>query len=316
MDRDRLQLATGFVAKLRKAWAMSDSMLCVGIDPDPSRFPSPLQGRSDALFAFCTSIADATAPFACAFKPQIAYFASLGAEDCLEAFMDYLRQKHPGIPTILDAKRGDIGSTAEHYAREAFERYKADAVTVSPYMGTDSIAPYLTYKDRGVIALCRTSNPGGADLQGVRVQIPDTDWQAFPASVQPALHRQLPLYEWVALLAAHRWNRDGQMALVVGATYPRELARVRELAPDLPLLVPGIGAQGGDVAAAVRAGRDDLGWGMMLNASRAILYASDGEDYAEAAARVAKETADLIRQAARGETNHAHSISRGRRDTG
>jgi orotidine-5'-phosphate decarboxylase len=291
-------------------------MLCVGIDPDPARFPKPLQGKADALYDFCIAIVDATAPFACAFKPQIAYFASLGAEACLTALMQYIRQKYPEVPIILDAKRGDIGSTAEHYAREAFERYQADAVTVSPYMGGDSIAPYLAYENRGVIALCRTSNPGGADLQALQVRLPDNLSELIRAR-----HKQvpdpLPLYQIVALLAAHRWNDKGQMALVVGATYPEELALVRALAPDLPLLVPGIGAQGGDVHAAVIAGRQASGWGLMLNASRAILYASAGEDYAEAAAGVAKKTAELIRQtAALGETEHADLIGRGRRDTG
>ena len=206
-------------------------MLCVGIDPDPSRFPSPLKGRSDALFAFCTSIADATAPFACAFKPQIAYFASLGAEDCLEALMDYLRQRHPGIPTILDAKRGDIGATATQYAREVFGRYGADAVTVSPYLGRDSVEPYLEWGDRGVIVLCRTSNPGGSDLQFLNVS-PDGQ----------------PLYLHVAKLAAQQWNSSGQISLVVGATFPEEIAKVRAIIGDMPLLIPGIGAQGAHAA--------------------------------------------------------------------
>ena len=316
MSSDKTSITQGFSAKLQQAWQRSGSMLCVGIDPDPARFPRPLQGKSDALFRCCTAIVDATAPFACAFKPQIAYFASLGAEDCLKALMLYLRERHPAIPLILDAKRGDIGSTAEHYAREAFERYQADAVTVNPYMGGDSIAPYLAYPNRGVIALCRTSNQGGADLQELQVQVPD-DLSTLLATSQGRAAERLPLYQVVALLAAYRWNAAGQMALVVGATYPEELASVRALAPDLPLLVPGIGAQGGDVHAAVKAGRQAKGWGLMLNSSRAILYASAGEDYAEAAARVAKETADLIRQtAALGETEDADPIGRGRRDTG
>ena len=246
-------------------------MLCVGIDPDPSRFPSPLKGRSDALFAFCTSIADATAPFTCAFKPQIAYFASLGAEDCLEALMDYLRQRHPGIPTILDAKRGDIGSTAEHYAKEAFERYQADAITVSPYMGFDSMQPYLAHADKGVIVLCRTSNAGGSDVQFLETG-------------------SRPVYQVVAERARNVWNTSGQMGLVVGATFPQEIAKVREIVGDMPLLIPGIGAQGGDIEATVRAGRTADGTGMMINSSRAILYASDTSDFEQAARRVAEQT--------------------------
>ncbi|NCZ47537.1 MAG: orotidine-5'-phosphate decarboxylase, partial [Betaproteobacteria bacterium] len=270
----------------------------------PKRFPLPLQGKADALYRFCTNIADATAAYACAFKPQIAHFASLAAEECLQALMRYLRERHPTVPIILDAKRGDVGSTAEHYAREAFERYKADAVTVSPYMGSDSIAPYLAYRERGVIVLCRTSNPGAADLQDLQVTLPD-DLHRLPDERIRLLKKarpdgrglQLPLYQLVALLAVHRWDQHQQMALVLGATYPEELARVRELAPDIPLLVPGIGAQGGDVFKAVRAGRDREGRGMILNASRSILYASAEEDYAEAAARVARQTAELIREA-------------------
>jgi len=244
-------------------------MLCVGIDPDPSRFPSPLKGRSDALFAFCTSIADATAPFACAFKPQIAYFASLGAEDCLEALMDYLRQRHPGIPLILDAKRGDIGDTAEMYAREAFDRYGADAVTVNPYLGTDSLEPFFARRDRGTFVLCRTSNAGSGELQA-------------------------QTYETVARRAADDWSKRAGVGLVVGATQPAELRRVREIVGDLPLLVPGVGAQGGDAATVVREGATSDGTGLVVNSSRAILYASSGDDYADAARRATTALRDAL----------------------
>ncbi len=270
-----------FASKMRAAWTRKDSMLCVGLDPAPARFPASLAEGPDRIARFCIAIADATAPYACAFKPQIAYFAAAGAEDQLEAVCAHLRSAHPDIPIILDAKRGDIGATAEQYAREAFERYGADAVTVNPYMGHDSIEPWLEWSDRGVFLLCRTSNPGGDDLQALR------------------LADGVRLYERVAELAAGRWNRNGQLGLVVGATYPAELARVRELAPSLPLLVPGIGAQGGDVEASVRAGRDAQGYGMLVNSSRAILYAGTGEDFAAAAADVARETRDAIRKAGR-----------------
>jgi orotidine-5'-phosphate decarboxylase len=295
----------GFLAKLRNAWKQSGSMLCVGLDPDPQRFPVHLRGRPNAILEFCAGIADATAPFACAFKPQIAYFASAGAEDQLTGLIEHLRTCHPQIPVVLDAKRGDIGSTAEHYAREAFERYRADAVTVSPYMGGDSINPYLAYTGRGVIILCKTSNPGSADLQALNVALatahrPETVPEAVPLPEGGAL------YEYVAHLAATRWNTGGQIGLVVGATFPGELRRVRQIAPDLPLLVPGIGAQGGDINTAVTAGLDPRGLGMMVNSSRAILYASSGEDYAWAAARVAEQTAEAIRRAARRETGHVH----------
>ncbi len=266
-----------FTTKLANAIRQHDSLLCVGLDPDIARFPGVLQGRSDAVFEFCRAIIDATAGYACAFKPQIAYFAALAAEDQLQAICDYLNQHYPDIPIVLDAKRGDIGATAEQYAREAFERYKADAVTVNPYMGFDSIEPYLQWNDKGVIVLCRTSNPGGSDLQSLLV-----DGQ--------------PLYQYVARLVAQQWNRNGQCALVVGATFPEEISEVRKIVGEMPLLVPGIGAQGGDIEATVLAGQTRDGTGMMINSSRAILYAKqvDGEGFADAAARVARETRDAI----------------------
>ncbi len=264
-----------FVTSLEAAWARNDSLLCVGLDPDPAKFPAALQGRSDAIFEFCRVIADATADLACAFKPQIAYFAAHRAEDQLEALIRHIHDKHPDVPVILDAKRGDIGATAEQYAREAFERYGADALTVNPWMGFDSIEPYLAWKDRGVVILCRTSNPGGSDLQFL-----ETGGRK--------------LYQHVAELVATKWNAGGQCALVVGATFPAELAEVRRLVGDMPLLVPGIGAQGGDIEATVSAGRTAAGTGLMINSSRAILYAGKGEDYAAAARRVALETRDAI----------------------
>ena len=264
-----------FVTSLEAAWARNDSLLCVGLDPDPAKFPAALQGRSDAIFEFCRVIADATADLACAFKPQIAYFAAHRAEDQLEALIRHIHDKHPDVPVILDAKRGDIGATAEQYAREAFERYGADALTVNPWMGFDSIEPYLAWKDRGVVILCRTSNPGGSDLQFL-----ETGGRK--------------LYQHVAELVATKWNAGGQCALVVGATFPAELAEVRRLVGDMPLLVPGIGAQGGDIEATVSAGRTAAGTGLMINSSRAILYAGKDEDYANAARRVAQETRDAI----------------------
>ena len=263
-----------FSLSLKRRW-QDAGLLCVGLDPDPARLPADVAHRSDAILAFCTAIVDATADLVCAFKPQIAHFASARAEDQLEALIAHIHSAHPGIPVILDAKRGDIGSTAEHYAREAFERYRADAVTLNPYMGFDSIEPYLAWPDRGVILLCRTSNAGGSDLQAL-----DVGGER--------------LYERVARLAAGAWNASGRLGLVVGATFPAELARVRELAPTLPLLVPGIGAQGGDIAASVRAGRDASGAGMILNSSRAILYAGSGDDFAAAARAAALTTRDAI----------------------
>ena len=272
-----------FMDSLKAVTKERESMLCVGLDPDPSRFPPSIGGRGGAILSFCREIVDATADLVCAFKPQIAYFAAHRAEDQLEQLISHIHQNHPGIPVILDAKRGDIGSTAEQYAIEAFDRYGADAVTVNPYMGFDSIEPYLKYTNKGVIVLCRTSNPGGSDLQFLKV----TDGTESGPE---------PLYERVAKLATTHWNKTGQIGLVVGATFPEEIARVREIVGDMPLLIPGIGAQGGDIDATVKAGK---GANMMINSSRAILYASKDNDFAKAARTVAIETRDALRAAAK-----------------
>jgi orotidine-5'-phosphate decarboxylase len=270
-----------FTATLLAAEARHRSMLCVGLDPEPAKFPGAWKGDAGRIGEFCAAIVDATKDLVCAYKPQVAYFAAHRAEAQLEALCAHIRRVAPGVPVILDAKRGDIGSTAEQYAREAFERYQADAVTLSPFMGFDSVEPFLRHAGKGVILLCRTSNPGGDDLQ---------------AQVLEGGER---VYERIARLAAGPWNRNGQVGLVVGATYPAEVARVRELAPTLPLLIPGVGAQGGDAAATVRAGwRGTLGPGggwvstgpIIVNSSRAVLYASAGADFAQAARRVAEAT--------------------------
>ena len=272
-----------FNQQLQSAWASQGSMLCVGFDPDPKRLPPSLQGKPEGIFEFCREIADATADLVCAFKPQFAYFASQRAEVQLEKLIQHLKDKYPHIPVILDSKRGDIGSTADHYAMEDFDRYGADAVTVSPYMGFDTIEPYLKHVGKGVIVLCRTSNPGGSDLQFLNVS-PDGQ----------------PLYLHVAKLAAQKWNSSGQISLVVGATFPEEIAKVRAIIGDMPLLIPGIGAQGGDIDATVKAGAipNKPGTGMIINSSRAILYASSGSDFAEAARTVALNTRDALRAAA------------------
>jgi len=271
-----------FNQQLQSAWASQGSMLCVGFDPDPKRLPPVLQGKTEAIFEFCRDIADATADLVCAFKPQFAYFASQRAEAQLEKLISHLKDKYPHIPVILDSKRGDIGSTADHYALEAFERYGADAITVNPYMGFDTIEPYLKYPGKGVIVLCRTSNPGGSDLQFLNVS-PNGQ----------------PLYLHVAKLAASQWNSSGQISLVVGATFPDEIAKVRAIVGEMPLLIPGIGAQGGDIQATVKAGSipNKPGTGMIINSSRAILYASSGNDFAQAARQVAQCTRDALRAA-------------------
>lgn len=270
-----------FLEMLQAAQRRNASMLCVGLDPEPSRFPAALRGDAARIYDFCARIVDATGDLAIAFKPQIAYFAAHRAEEQLERLMRHMKAAFPHVPVILDAKRGDIGSTAEQYAREAFERYGADAVTLSPFMGFDSVQPYLKYEGKGAFLLCRTSNPGGDDLQNQRL-----------ASVEG----QPLLYEHVARLAQGPWNLNGQLGLVVGATYPAEIERVRAIAPTLPLLIPGVGAQGGDAVATVRAGWR-AGAPIIVNSSRAILYASGGDDFADAARREAMRTRAVLEAA-------------------
>jgi orotidine-5'-phosphate decarboxylase len=276
-----------FLEQLQGAERQNGSLLCVGLDPEPSKFPASLKGDASKIYDFCAQIVDATADLAISFKPQIAYFAAHRAEDQLEKLMEHMRRNAPHVPVILDAKRGDIGSTAEQYAKEAFERYGADAVTLSPFMGFDSVQPYLQYHGKGAFLLCRTSNPGGDDLQNQRL-----------ASVEG----QPLLYEHVAKLAQGPWNLNGQLGLVVGATYPTEIERVRSLAPTLPLLIPGVGAQGGDAVATIKAGyRQSNGattGAVIVNSSRAILYASSGDDFAQAARKEAMRTRDVLKAAA------------------
>jgi orotidine-5'-phosphate decarboxylase len=278
-----------FLEQLQGAERQNGSLLCVGLDPEPSKFPAGLKGDAGKIYDFCAKMVDATADLAISFKPQIAYFAAHRAEDQLEKLMAHMRRNAPHVPVILDAKRGDIGATAEQYAIEAFERYGADAVTLSPFMGFDSVQPYLKHHDKGAFLLCRTSNPGGDDLQNQRL-----------ASVagQPLL------YEHIAKLAQGPWNLNGQLGLVVGATYPAEIERVRSLAPTLPLLIPGVGAQGGDAVATIKAGyRQSQGLttgAVIVSSSRAILYASSGDDFVQAARNEAMRTRDVLRAAAQG----------------
>jgi orotidine-5'-phosphate decarboxylase len=272
-----------FLDMLGAAERQNHSMLCVGLDPEPARFPARFQGDAGKIYDFCAAIVEATADLVIAFKPQIAYFAAHRAEDQLERLMAHMRRTAPQVPIILDAKRGDIGSTAEQYAKEAFERYGADAVTLSPFMGFDSVAPYLKYEGKGAFLLCRTSNPGGDDFQNQRLASVDG---------QPLL------YEHIARLAQGPWNLNGQLGLVVGATYPAEIERVRQVAPSAPLLIPGVGAQGGDAVATVKAGWRP-GAPIVVNSSRAILYASGAEDFAQAARNEALKTREVLESARR-----------------
>ena len=268
-----------FIEKLRNRWRQADSLVCVGLDPDPAKFPDKFApGKSadgeDALFSFCRDIVDATAQFACAFKPQIAYFAAHdGGEAALRRLIAHIDATHPDVPVILDAKRGDIGSTAQFYAAEAFDRYGADAVTANPYLGRDSVEPFLARKDKGVVILCRTSNAGARDFQDLDVG-------------------GAKLYQHVARTVAREWNGNGNCLLVVGATYPAELADVRAIVGTMPLLVPGVGAQGGDVEAVVRNGCTKEKTGLVISSSRAILYAGGGSDFANRA----RDAADALRR--------------------
>ena len=264
-----------FTTSLKNRWRDADSLVCVGLDPEPSKFPARFVNDSDAIFNFCHDIVDATAEFVCCFKPQIAHFSALAAEGALQRLIAHIHATHPGIPVILDAKRGDIGSTAQHYATEAFDRYGADAVTANPYLGRDSLQPFLDRADKGVVILCRTSNTGAGDLQDLLVD-------------------GRPLYQHVAEKIARDWNGNENCALVVGATWPVQLREVRAIVGDMPLLVPGVGAQGGDVEAVVANAKTADGTGLVVSSSRAILYASDGDDFANAAGHAAKALRDEI----------------------
>ncbi len=264
-----------FIQRLQQAWTAGKTLLCVGLDPDPAKLPKHVAGADYPIFEFGRAIVDATADLVCAFKPQIAYYAAARAEDQLEMTLDHIRRNHPGIPVILDAKRGDIGSTAQMYAKEAFERYQADALTVSPYLGFDSLAPYLAFADKGVIILCRTSNAGARDVQDIS-------------------SNGRKLYQIIAEKAAREWNANANVLLVVGATYPEELAEIRAIVGDMPLLVPGVGAQGGDVAAVIANGASADGTGLIISTSRAVLYAGSGTDYADAARAAALQLRDEI----------------------
>jgi orotidine-5'-phosphate decarboxylase len=266
-----------FIKAIESAWQKNGSLVCVGLDPDISKIPAHLHNLETPLFEFNKAIVDATADLVCAFKPQIAFYSASRAERDLELTIDYIHQNHPGIPVILDAKRGDIGSTAEMYAQEVFDRYRADAVTVNPYLGGDTLRPFLNRKEKGVIILCRTSNPGARDIQDLE-------------------SNGKKLYQIVASKAVTEWNDNGNVLLVIGATFPKELNEIRSMAGDMVFLVPGVGAQGGEVASAVRNGRTRNGSGMIINSSRGIIYASNKKDFAEAARKAATTLRDEINQ--------------------
>ena len=271
---------SNFAARLARAMHDHDSLVCVGLDPEPEKFPPALQHATRAIFEFNRAIVDATADLVCAYKPQIAHYAALGAEDQLADTIAYIRERAPGVPVILDSKRGDIGSTAEKYAHEAFVRYGADAVTINPYLGFDSAEPFLNYADKGIVVLCRTSNKGAREFQDLDVG-------------------GRKLYQIVAEHVAQKWNTRGNCLLVVGATYPAELADIRARTGDMTFLVPGVGAQGGDVNLAVRSGMTQSGGGLVINSSRGILYAGSGDAFATAARGATLELRTAINAARR-----------------
>lgn len=285
----------GFTQRLAAAWSTSSSLLCVGLDPDPTRFPSHVGGRDDAIEYFCRSIIDATGDLVCAFKPQIAYFAAHRAEAALERICEHVRNSHPSVVLILDAKRGDIGDTAEMYAREAFDRYGADAVTVNPFLGSESLEPFLSREDRGTFVLCRTSNVSAHELQSLRVGDTNTDELGKAGIGDDA--SAATLSHLIARRAATEWSARRNIGLVVGATAPEELREIRAIVGELPLLVPGVGAQGGDPMAVVANGATANGTGLVVNSSRGVLYASSGDDYANAARLVALDLRDTLNRA-------------------
>ncbi len=261
-----------FVTKLNQAVQKNKSLLCVGLDVDPARMPDKV-----GIFEFNRAIIDATADLVCAYKPNLAFYEVLGNEglDALKQTVDYIPDD---IPVIADAKRGDIGNTAKAYAKTLFDNFGFDASTVSPYLGFDSLEPFIQYREKGVFILCRTSNAGAVDFQSLHCETQSGS---------------RPLFEIVAAKAS-QWNTCGNIGLVVGATYPEELKTIRQNHPDMPILIPGVGAQGGDLALAVRYGVDAQGKGIIINSSRQIIYASREKDFPEAARRAASTLRDEI----------------------
>jgi orotidine-5'-phosphate decarboxylase len=261
-----------FADKLAAAVARNDSLVCVGLDPDPRQVPDAVRGRPDWLAYFAAGIVEATADLVCCYKPNLAFYEALG-EAGLAGLRATLRAMPADVPVLLDAKRGDVGVSARAYAAALFDNLGADAVTASPYLGFDTLEPFLDYADRGVFVLCKTSNPGAAEFQDLLVEVDGA---------------RRPLYEQVAR-AAVRANRHGNVGLVVGATHAEAFRTVRAVAPDLPLLVPGVGAQGGDLAMAVGEGQDEHGRGVLIASSRTIIYASRGPAWQAAARAAAQE---------------------------
>lgn len=269
-----------FQQKLDAIVTKQNSLVCVGLDSEMTKLPAVVKSDAHPQFAFNKAIIDATHELVCAYKPNSAFYEARGTEGIVELKMtcDYLREKYPDIPIILDAKRADIGSTNEGYVAFAFDWLGVDAITLQPYLGKDAILPFLNRKEKGCIILCRTSNPGAGEFQ---------DLLAFDSGFTPSVHpegnQSVKIYQHVARKVVKEWNANGNCLLVVGATYPEELAAVRKIAGDMTFLVPGVGAQGGDIEKTVRAGLNSTKSGMIINSSRGIIFASTGVNYAEKA---------------------------------
>ncbi len=255
---------TTFYSKLDHITQKNKSFLCVGLDPDFKSLPESFSKIKNPFFEFNRTIIDATADLVCAYKPQIAYYSALGLEDDLKMTFEYLQKNYPDILTILDSKRGDIDSTAKQYARESFERYQADTVTINAYMGKDVITPFLEYETKGLFILCKTSNLHGGDFQDLKIG------DEF-------------LYEKVAKTVSKDWNSNNNLGLVVGGTYVEALKKIRLMDSKMPLLVPGLGAQGGDLNQILATAKDLNNKRLVINASRSIIFASQQKDFADKA---------------------------------
>lgn len=270
-----------FRALLEAKWDQ-EKFLCVGLDSDFEKIPEPVRKESmrETLVAFNKAIIDATKDLVCAFKPNSAFYEAHEGEgwEALHETVQYIREVAPDVPMILDAKRADIGNTNEGYTHSAFDHLKVDAITVHPYFGADALAPFLARKEKGIIVLVRSSNEGSGEFQSLDVQ-------------------GLPLYQVVAQHVVDSWNTNGNCAVMVGATYPEELAEVRKIVGDMPILIPGIGAQGGDLEKTVAAGRDSRGRGILIAASRSVIFASSGENFADAARLEAERLHSRIQKA-------------------
>lgn len=294
---------------LEAQWSCGN-FVCVGLDSEFEKIPESARQSgnecdvsvANTIVAFNRAIVEATKDFVCAYKPNPAFYEARGAEGiaALQRTIADIHAIAPDIAVILDGKRGDIGNTNNGYVASAFEVMRADAITVPPYLGAESLQPFLARKDKGVIVLCRTSNPGAGEFQDKAItpsQENEKHWQLSSGPRGEQYPTCMPLYKYVAYRVSREWNKNGNCALVVGATYPAELSEVRKIVGDMPILIPGIGAQGGDVEKTVSAGKDSHGKGIIINSSRGIIFASKGADFADAARRETMKLRDAINNA-------------------